>query len=181
MKDAGFHPNEQQKARFSAQYVHKAGTVSCIERPVDNGLIFTPDYDSGGAGVFCTVDDYMKVITALSLGGTSKDGYRVLKPETVKMMEVNRLCDAALNDFQTTRLYGYGWGLCGRVHMNHTMSLGLAPVGEFGWDGATGPFAMVDTKNRVAMYFGVHIFDAQYLYHIVHPLLRNMLYEALEN
>lgn len=179
MNDSGFHPSQEQLARFSAQYTHKAGTVEAIERAVDNNLIFTPDYDSGGAGVFCTVDDYMKIITALSLGGTSKDGYRLLNPETVRMMGENRLCDVGLNHFQNTRLYGYGWGLCGRAHINPTMSLSLAPVGEFGWDGAAGAFSMVDATNRIAMYFGVHIFGAQYLYHIVHPLLRNMAYEAI--
>ena len=179
MRDAGFRPNDEQKSRFSALYRHKAGTADCTELEIKNGLVFTPDYDSGGAGVFCTVDDYMKLITALSLGGTSTDGYRVLKPETVQMMTQNRLCDDALNDFVKTRLFGYGWGLCGRVHTNPTMSLSLAPVGEFGWDGATGPFAMVDTTNRVAMYFGVHIHDAQYLYHVIHPVIRNMVYEAL--
>ena len=179
MSNSGFHPSEEQKKRFSAQYNHKAGTVRAIERPVGNELVFTPDYDSGGAGVFCTVDDYMKMLTALSLGGTSKNGYRLLKPETVKMMGENRLCDAGLDHFQNTRLYGYGWGLCGRAHINPTMSLSLSPIGEFGWDGATGPFALVDATNHVAMYFGVHIFGAQYLYHIVHPHIRNLAYEGL--
>ena len=179
MSNAGFHPTEEQKKHFSAQYNHKAGTVQAIERPIGNELRFTPEYDSGGAGVFCTVDDYMKMLTALSLGGTSKDGYRLLNPETVKMMGENRLCDTGLNRFQSTRLYGYGWGLCGRAHINPTMSLSLSPIGEFGWDGATGPFAMVDATNRVAMYFGVHIFGAQYLYHIVHPHIRNLTYEGL--
>ena len=179
MSNSGFHPSEEQKKRVSAQYNHKAGTVRAIERPVGNELVFTPDYDSGGAGVFCTVDDYMKMLTALSLGGTSKNGYRLLKPETVKMMGENRLCDAGLDHFQNTRLYGYGWGLCGRAHINPTMSLSLSPIGEFGWDGATGPFALVDATNHVAMYFGVHIFGAQYLYHIVHPHIRNLAYEGM--
>ena len=179
MTDSGFHPTEEQKKRFSAQYTHKAGTVEAIERPIGNGFIYTPGYDSGGAGIFCTVSDYMKVITALSLGGTSKDGYRLLKPETVKMMGENRLCDTGLNHFQNTRLYGYGGGLCGRSHINPTMSLSLAPIGEFGWDGAAGAFSMVDATNRIALYFGVHIFGAQYLYHIVHPHIRNLAYEGL--
>lgn len=181
MTDATFHPTEEQQTRIAAQYVHVSGTASCTVVPVRNTLIFTDSYDSGGAGVCCSANDFMKLVVALSLGGTSKDGYRLLKPETVKMMGENRLCDKALSDLAKTRLFGYGWGLCGRAHMNPDMSFSLSPVGEFGWDGATGGFAMVDPINKIAVFFATHVYEAQFLYHVVHPMMRNLVYEALEN
>ena len=179
MVDIGFRPNEEQKSRFSAIYSHKAGNRTCKQVPLVNRFILGSDYDSGGAGLFSTVDEYMKLITALSLGGTAKNGYKVLSEESVRMMGENRLCTDALNDFVTGRLYGYGWGLCGRAHIDPIMSDGRTPVGEFGWDGAAGAYVLVDPTNHIALYIGTHIFNAQYLYNVAHPQIKNMLYEAL--
>ena len=179
MKDIGFRPNDEQKERFSALYTHKAGTRSCAVVPLVNRYALTDCYDSGGAGLFSTVDEYMKLITALSLGGTAKNGYKVLSEESVRMMGENRLCPDAINNFVGSRMYGYGWGLCGRAHIDPVMSGSRTPLGEFGWDGAAGAFVLVDPTNRIALYIGTHIFNAQYLYHIAHHQIKNMLYEAL--
>jgi len=54
-------------------------------------------------------------------------------------------------------------------------------VGEFGWDGAAGAFSMIDPTNRIALYFGTHVFGCDYAYHSIHPTLRNLVYEALED
>ena len=179
--DMGFHPTEEQISRFSAQYKYKDGTAEATEIPIINKYRLTDEYDSGGAGLFGTVDDYMKIITPIACGGTTPDGYRILKPETIKMMGENRLKGDILNGLSSTRLYGYGWGLCGRAHFDPIRSLSLSPVGEFGWDGAAAAFCMIDPTNRIALYFGTHIFGCNYAYHSVHPTLRNLVYEALGN
>ena len=180
MVDIGFRPNEEQKSRFSAIYSHKAGNRTCKQVPLVNRFILGSDYDSGGAGLFSTVDEYMKLITALSLGGTAKNGYKVLSEESVRMMGENRLSDSCINNFVNTRLYGYGWGLCGRAHTDPVRSMSLSPIGEFGWDGAAAAFSLIDPVNRISLYFGTHVFGCQYAYHIIHPTIRNMVYEALE-
>ena len=122
----------------------------------------------------------MKIITAIANGGKTKDGYSLLRPETIELLTVNRLCDRALDDLVKGRLFGYGWGLCGRVHRDAAASCSLAPIGEFGWDGAAGAFSMIDTRNNVALYFGTNTFGFTYGYNFVHPTLRNMVYEAIE-
>ena len=48
-----------------------------------------------------------------------------------------------------------------------------------GWDGAAGAFVMIDTENRLAMYFGTHIMGFPYNARTIHPRLRNALYEDL--
>lgn len=179
LTNIGFHPNEEQKDRFTAMYRCATGTRKITPIPNDNSYAITPDYDSGGAGLFSNVTDYLKVISVIACGGTAPDGTHFLKPETIRMMQENRLCDDALNDFVTTRLFGYGWGLCGRVHMEPSHSLSLSPKGEFGWDGAAAAFSMIDPENRVALYFGTHVRGYQYAYHVVHPTIRNLVYEAL--
>ena len=180
MKDIGFRPTEEQEKRFSAMYLGQTACSPPSPTSNKNPYALTDLFESGGAGLFSSVDEYAKLLTALSLGGTAKNGYRVLKPETVAMLGENHLPLAAQNDFVTTRLYGYGWGLCGRAHMDPTVSLSPTAVGEFGWDGAAGAFALVDPTNQVAVYFGSHVRARAYLYHKIHFKLLDLIYEGLE-
>jgi len=180
IKDMGFRPNEEQKTRFCDQFSYKNGTNTALPREFGNVYALSPDYDSGGAGLFSTVDDYLKIMTVIANGGKTADGYSLLRPETIMMLTENRLCDNALNDFAVSRLYGYGWGLCGRVHRDATVSCSKAAVGEFGWDGAAGAFSMADPIKNVALYFGINVFGFVYGYNFVHPHLRNLVYEAIE-
>ena len=179
IKEMGFRPTPEQLARFSAMYTIKGSAHTPVERTCENVLAFTPQYDSGGAGLLSTVEEYLKIITVIACGGTTADGYTLLKPETIRMMQENRLPPAALNDFVTTRHFGYGWGLCGRVHIDPIRSLSLSPVGEFGWSGATGSFSMIDPDNHVALFFATHLFGCTYGYHMIQPTLRNLTYECL--
>ena len=180
IKDMGFRPNDEQKTRFCDQYKYRNGTNTANYVGISNSYALSPDYDSGGAGLFCTVDEYLKIITVVANGGTTKDGYTLLSPKAIEMMMVNRLHDDALNDFAVSRLYGYGWGLCGRVHVNPVVSCSKASVGEFGWDGAANGFSMIDPVKHVALYFGANVFSSVYGYNFIHPYLRNLVYEALE-
>ena len=181
MEDTGFRPTEEQKTRFAAMYSHDGGTMKAIPRPVENAFAFTPSYDSGGAGLFSTTEDYAKLVTAIALGGTAKNGYRLLSPETVRLLAVNRITDEGRRVFSNGRLYGYGWGLCGRVHMDPLVSLSASPRGEFGWDGAAGALNMMDPENGIALYFSTHVHGSPYLYNKVHPAIINAVYEGAES
>lgn len=180
MTDTGFRPNEEQRARMSAMYNYHSGTNKALLTDCTNNFAFTNEYDSGGAGLFSTVTDYLKMLTTVAIGGTSKDGYRLLSPETVAMMGKNYLCDDARRDFSTTRSAGYGWGLCGRAHVDPTVSLSRSSVGEFGWDGAAGALSMMDPHKQIALYMGTHVRGCAYIYHKIHPEIINLVYEALE-
>jgi len=179
--DFGFRPTEEQKSRFAMLHTYKNGLGISVPRENENPYILSDEYDSGGAGLFASVSDFIKVISTVACDGVSPDGYRLLKPETIAMMQVNQLCDDGLQDFAQQRLYGYGWGLCGRVHMNPITSHSLAPVGEFGWDGAAAAFSMVDATNHIAMYFGCHTIGSTYAYNILHPMMRNYVYMGLKD
>ena len=179
MIDTGFRPTDEQKSRLSAMYIYNGGINKAILTECSNAYALSPDYDSGGAGLFSTVSDYMKMLTAVALGGTSKDGYHLLAPETVALMGKNFLCDDARKDFSTTRSAGYGWGLCGRAHVDPVVSLSKSPVGEFGWDGAAGALSVIDPIKQVAIYLGTQVKNCQYIYHRIHPEIINLTYEAL--
>ena len=161
-------------------YSIKTGENAPYEIELRNAYRMTPNYDSGGAGLFSSVDDYMKVISVIACGGTTPDGYHMLSPESIRMMGENRLCPDSLDDYVKNRLYGYGWGLCGRAHVNPTVSLSRSPIGEFGWDGAANALSLIDPINHVAIYFGTQVLGFQYGYLVIHPVLRNLVYECLD-
>ena len=180
MTDTGFHPTEEQLSRIVDLYRYESGSGTAVKAEQRDRLRIAPNYESGGGGLFSKTDDYIKLVTCLANGGTGRDGYQLLKPETIAMMEVPRLCPAAKTDMVNSRLHGYSWGLCGRVHENPVYSLSKSPVGEFGWDSAGAAFSMVDTKNQVALYLACHVLNCNYAYHILHPMMRNLVYEGLE-
>ncbi len=177
--DMGFHPTEAQKERFFPMYNYKNGLNVSVRRSLYNVYVLSSQYESGGAGLFATVDDYIKIISVMANGGVTEDGYVLLRPETIAMMQENHLCEDARNDLVGSRLYGYGWGLCGRVHMNPTVSFSKSPAGEFGWDGAANAYAMIDPENKLALYFGTQLMGCNYGYHVIHPMLRDLVYDCL--
>ena len=179
MNDTGFRPTPEQKARISAMYNYHGGINKPILVEGNNQYAFGDNYDSGGAGLFSTVDDYLKMLTAVAIGGTAKNGYHLLSPESIALMGKNLLCDDARKDFSTTRMAGYGWGLCGRAHVDPVVSLSRSSVGEFGWDGAAGALSLMDPEKQIALYLGTHVKGCQYIYHRVHPEIINMVYEML--
>ncbi len=180
IKDMGFRPNEEQRARFSAMYTFGNSTGVSKNIPVNNIYILSPEYDSGGAGLFSTAEEYMKIISVVANGGVSEDGYMLIQPEMIALMQENHLCPDALNDFVQYRFFGYGFGLCGRAHIDPVRSLSRSAKGEFGWDGAAAAYSLIDPENRVAIYFTSHTMGSTYSYYNCHPKLRDIVYDCLD-
>lgn len=179
LSDIGFVPTPEQNDRICSMYKYHKGTATVTEIPRRNELQTLKNYESGGGGLFSTVSDYLKIITTIACGGTTENRYRLLSPETIKMMQKNYLSDIALNDMINGSEFGYGWGLCGRVHINPVVSLSLSPVGEFGWNGAANAYALIDPQNKLAIFYASHVMGAKYGYAVLHPTIRNMIYENI--
>ena len=112
----------------------------------------SPEYESGGAGLTSTTEDYALFLDMVACGGVGKTGNRILNEETIKLWGTNQLSGEAADDFDKMR-QGYGYGLGVRVHMDPTRSGTISPVGEFGWDGAAGAFSMVDPVNNISLTY----------------------------
>ena len=56
---------------------------------------------------------------------------------------------------------------------------GRGQIGEFGWDGAAGAWAMIDPINHVSAFFGMHVRNFAYCYDVIHPTLRDLIYGGL--
>ena len=181
MSDFTFTPTKGQLDRLCAMYRYdtKLNVSKPAECPTFYG--YTPNYEAGGAGLYGNPMQYLILADALACGGVAKNGYEVLPKEYVMMMRENILDDTPLGDFRKTpRKYGYGWGLCGRVHMSPTISLSGSPKGEFGWDSAAGAFVLMDTDNRLSMFLSMHTLECSYAYEKVHTHVRDLVYEALK-
>ena len=72
--------------------------------------------------------------------------------------------------------YGYGLGVRTLVDASHSNS----PVGEFGWDGAAGAYALADPKNGVSIFYVHQILGMITAYSEIHPAIRDLAYEAME-
>ena len=181
MNDTGFALPEE-KMRWLAigyDYINVTNTSKITRERNEYSL--APGFESGGAGILSTVNDYAKLTDTLACGGTSADGYYLMSPETVALMGTNQLTPTALADFcSEPRKYGYGWGYCGRVHIRPEVSLALSPAGEFGWDGAAATYCLVDAKNKVSAFFGTYVRGQnQYMYNKVHTHVRDLIYKAI--
>ncbi len=172
------HPTKEQLSRLSAMYDCLPDTKKIVlrENPV-NIYALTPKYESGGAGLAGTVNGYFPVLEALANGGVGRTGARILEEKTVKLFTRSVITGEALREFRVWRFLEYSYGLGVRVKTDP--SLGLSPVGEFGWDGAAGAYAMVDPVNRVSVFFALHVHNFMDSYTVIHPRIRDLVYKGL--
>ncbi len=149
MKDTGFLVPAEKRDRRSAAYGFNDegqlikrttwGGVVVEERPVEM------TYESGGQGLWSTVDDYLR-FARLFLGDGSVDGVRLLRSETLARMMTNQLTEAqrasfvllGQKPFATGRGFGFGVSVVLQSDANDMMR--RAGVGTVGWPGAYGGF-----------------------------------------
>lgn len=178
MKNTFFGIPKEPELREKMTTIYRYNDERMPQRlPLECRFVLSEEYESGGAGLVSTPEDYSIFLDALANGGTAKCGYVLLQPETVALMGANHLSEKQLDDFHKLRK-GYGYGLGVRTHMDPAESGTLSPIGEFGWDGAAGGFSMVDTKNNLSLTYFQEIqnWDVRY-----QTELRNALYTDLNN
>jgi CubicO group peptidase (beta-lactamase class C family) len=171
----GLPKDEERLSRFAALYSYdKEGKVE--RSNLRCGYNLSEEYESGGAGLSSCPEDYATFLDALACGGVGKNGQRILSSDTVKLMSTNHLNKQQLEDFSKLRI-GYGYGLGVRTHMDPSISGSLSPVGEFGWDGAAGAFAMVDTENKISLTYFQHVHGWNVK---IQNEMRNALYSCIK-
>ena len=146
MRDTAFRRTPDRDARFCPEYLYQEQTGQIVPMPSANPYILGPAFESGGAGLMSTVDDYCRFQEAFISG-------RLLSPETVDAMQRPQLTGQELAGFDWPGLqgrYSYGYGV-----RTPLPSSGLAP--EFGWGGAAGALTMMDTHNDITLFYAQHV------------------------
>ncbi len=95
-----------------------------------------PAFESGGAGLVSTLEDYSHFADMLLAGGEYK-GTRIMQKASVDFMTSAQLNDACLKDMWDN-LSGYSYGKLNRVCFDPGQAPGYARKGEYGWDGWLG-------------------------------------------
>lgn len=123
------------------------------------GYDHAPAFESGGAGLVSTIEDYAHFTTMLLQGGVWQ-GRRILGKNTVSFLCSPQLSDAYAPDLNWDSLRGYRYGNLMR-HLADPAAGGTnADVGEFGWDGWCGTYFTVSPKSNFIMLYFIQRCDA---------------------
>lgn len=177
INDLTCHMTEEQRERLSALYRFDPETKGMVFVGEAPRYAITPNYESGGAALAGTTEAYAAVVEALANGGVGRSGARILKEESVMRFTHPVITGEALNDFRVGRFLEYAYGLGVRVKSDPL--LGYSPVGEFGWDGAAGGYAVVDPFNHVGIFYVEHVLNFFEGYSVIHPRVRDLVYKGL--
>ncbi len=178
MRDSTFDDTPDVLARLAGQY--NADQNGIVTR-VGQGNIFrlTDNYESGGAGLICSAADYAQFADTMACGGTAANGYRFLKPETVRLLHKDQLPTYTMDGtFSCAAGPGYGYGLGVRTRLDQNEGQ-RSPIGEFGWDGAAGSYVMCDDTNHLSIFFAMHVLSWPCCIGSDHAVIRDMVYDAL--
>lgn len=157
MNDTDFYVPENKQDRLADVYM-RADNNTTLEKFTWPNLGISPDmktpasFESGGAGLCSTIDDYLKFAQMLVNKG-EYNGVRILQEKTVEFMYTARLRDNLQKKFdeKMEHLSGYTYcNLC-RIAYEPGKCKALTAKGEFGWDGWLGPYVSIDVENKLVM------------------------------
>lgn len=177
MKDTCFFLPESKKDRFAVQYTYNLNTKLPEKILPGNVYRLGTEYESGGAGLISSVDDYIRFLYALANSGVTETGERLISPATINLMRTDTLSEENRASFDWEQMVGYGYGLGVRTMIDRMCGGSNGPVGEFGWGGAAGQYILIDPENHLAMFYAQHMLNNPEPW--VHPRLRNILYSCL--
>lgn len=158
MKDTAFFVPESKKERLVTAYEtgengklipykgNHLGIINAVDRE--------PAFESGGAGLVSTVDDYARFAQMLLQYGEF-DGVRVLQSETVRFM-TNGSMSSEL-DQKYVKYFpnqnGFQYGNLLRVMKDPGRACMISHRGEYGWDGWLGCHFCNDPESQVTILF----------------------------
>lgn len=156
MQDTGFYVPEEKRGRFAQIYEwsEEEGKLKIFSHS-HLGEYYGEDvaFESGGAGLVSTIDDYSRFATMMLQGG-EYEGRRILGRKTVEFMAQNRLSREQRREYVWESTLGYGYGCLMRVLMDQGAAGTNASLGEYGWDGWTGNYVTIDpAEDLIILYF----------------------------
>lgn len=196
MNDTDFYIPEEKIERIAPMYTRNAlGKVmllSCTKQTTPDIEGFTlpdvskirttrPMFLSGGAGLYCSIQDYHKILIMLLNQGTY-EGTQILAPDTVALLATDQLSDELEQSMYTAavagpNLKGYSYSNLVRIMKNPPQAIQNGCVGskgEFGWDGLPGNYCLVDPEQHMTAIFMIQIAEGADLN--FRAKLRHLLY-----
>ncbi len=167
MKDTAFWVPQEKRGRLAAAYETVAKEDGNALIPYEgnnlailNGMDRPPAFESGGAGLASTLDDYMCFARMLMQEGTL-DGVRILKPATVRYMAGGELMETQQRAFEEwIGLEGFSYGNLMRICKKPGRAGHIAGEEEYGWDGWLGMYFANFPKEKLTLLIGMQKKDA---------------------
>ncbi|MBQ8862698.1 MAG: beta-lactamase family protein [Clostridia bacterium] len=178
MSHTTFDITPELKKQIATLYIFDNEQKKPIIKKNGNVFIFGSEYESGGAGLVSTVDDYIKFTNMLTNLGVSADGTRIMSEESVNFMRKNQLTEEQMNMFWSGWKYlrGFGYGCGVRTALVPELVYGHFAPGEFGWCGAAGAMVIADPAEGISVYYAQHMQNS--FEWVVHPKLRKAVYDS---
>ena len=149
-----------------------------LEKDIARGHGLGENYDSGGAGIITTMDDYVLLMNALANDGYGTTGERIISKASIELMRTPHITQEQFKYCTWANMTGYAYGLGVRTMFDKTIGSGsLSNIGEFGWGGAAGASVFVDPSERLAVSYAHHMLNPLEWYY--QPRLRNAIYSSL--
>lgn len=156
MVDTDFYVPKEKHHRFAANYLYDENQKKLV--PFGGGFLAIydqmspPAFESGGAGLVSTVDDYSKFALMLANGGTY-NGVRIIGRKTFEYLTSPQLTKEQAVTYNWDTQYGYSYGNLMRCMVDTAEAASNGTLGEFGWDGWTGNYFFVDPKENLVMIY----------------------------
>src|SRR5437660_4932093 len=154
MRDSGYRTSDEQRSR-QARVHQRQPDGTLVPQPLE--AAFTPEFWSGGGPLYWTARDYLTFLQMLLHGGSS-NGARILRPETVALMNKNHTGDipagimktespARSNDVDLFPGAQIRWGLGYMLNMQPGPNGRSA--GTVSWGGIFNTYYWIDPAKRV--------------------------------
>jgi len=157
MVDTGFYLPEEKRSRLIKTYASNG--MGSLELYTENhlGIVHhmdrNPAFESGGAGLVSTIDDYARFAKMLMNEG-SLDGVQILQSKTVKYLTSGTLNADQQKSFDLwITLCGHSYGNLMRVMTDCSKAGDLGSLGEYGWDGWLGAYFCNCPKDDLTFLF----------------------------
>lgn len=182
MKDTGFYVPADKSHRMAQAYERKNGELVLFETN-NLGMKYmredSPAFESGGAGLTSTVDDYAHFAQML-LDGGSYDGKQILEPAMVQYMTSRKLTPWQQEVFWKgwDNHQGYSYGCLMQHMVEPQMSYFPTWADEYGWDGWLGTYFCNSPHNKVSILLGMQISNPEG--NLVFEKVRNTLAQFMD-
>lgn len=158
MSDTDFYVPKEKQSHLAKAYDYAENGLREVQTnhlalPYKRDIV--PAFQSGGAGLCSTLDDYAKFGAMLLAGGVYA-GRRIMPEAAVRRLTAGGIAPAL--DPQLAEgwewMRGYTYGSLMRVCRDETRTTLLASRGEYGWDGWLGTFFSNEPAHGITMVYG---------------------------
>lgn len=182
MQDTAFYVTPDKQARLAKVYREtEKGLTEETEchLGIQNKMEMPPAFESGGAGLCSTIDDYAK-FTQMLLGHGTYQGTKILSPQTVEYMTTAHITSGQRRGMETWEsLAGHSYGNLMRIMTAPEEAVYLGCKGEYGWDGWLGTYMTNDPLHDMTLLVMFQRCDSGITGYT--RRMRNVVFAALED